>query len=110
MTGVASGPTCVASCIGSPTTSWAIASTKRRSNSPAIASSTMKRLAAIQLWPLLITRACTAVRDRRVEIGAGHHDEGIAAAQFQYALFDLPAGLRGHLPARGLAAGERDGL
>jgi hypothetical protein len=45
-----------------------------------------------------------------VEIGRGHDDEGIAAAQFEHGFLDLAAGLRGHLGAGGLAAGERDGL
>ncbi len=45
-----------------------------------------------------------------VEIGAGHHDEGIAAAQFEDGLLDPAAGLRGHRDAGRFAAGERGGL
>ena len=37
---------------------------ERRTNSSAIGSDTMKRLAAMQDWPLLIVRALTAVRPR----------------------------------------------
>ena len=52
----------VAGSKGSPTTSASIASMKRDSNSSATASTTMKRLAAMQDWPLFCTRAVTAVR------------------------------------------------
>ena len=82
---MASGPTCVASSIGSPTTSAAIASTKRRSNSAAIASSTMKRLAAMQDLAVVDDARLHGGAHRGVEIGAGHDDEGIAAAQFEHA-------------------------
>ena len=74
------------------------------------AASTMNRLAAMQDWPLLMVRASTAVRHGAVEIGAGHHHEGVAAAQFEHRLLDLRGRLGGHLRAGRLAAGEGDGL
>ena len=59
---VASGPTSVAgsSRIADPERA-ASSSVKPRSNSSATASATMKRLAAMHDWPLLTTRAFTAV-------------------------------------------------
>ncbi len=45
--------------------------------------------------------------DRDVEVGGGHHDEGIAAAELQHGLLDEPSGLRGDGAAGGLAAGQR---
>ena len=68
----------------------------------------MKRLAAMQDWPLLMVRAFTAMLTARWHIGAGHDDERIAAAQFQHGFLDALAGLRGHLHAGGFAAGQRD--
>src|SRR5438105_1969512 len=56
----ASGPTSVASSCGSPILSARIPWTKRFSNSGAILSCTMKRLAAMQLWPAFWTRAAMA--------------------------------------------------
>ena len=44
-----------------------------------------------------------------VEIGAGHDDERVAAAQFENGLLDLPARCGRHLRAGGLAAGEGGG-
>src|SRR5439155_849158 len=56
----ASGPTPAASSCRSPILSARIPWTKRFSNSGAIFSCTMKRLAAMQLWPAFWTRAATA--------------------------------------------------
>ena len=62
------------------------ARTRRRSP-----RATMNRLAAMHDCPLLMVRALTAVRDGRLEIGAGHHDERVAAAQLEHRLLDLLA-------------------
>ena len=66
------------------------------------ARATMKRLAAMQDWPLLIVRALTAVSTRGVQIGARHDDERIAAAQLEHRLLEVLAGLRRDLAARAL--------
>src|SRR5215472_14143379 len=39
-----------------------------------------------------------------LEIGARHHDEGVAASELQHRLLDLFAGLAGHLASRRFAA------
>ena len=83
---MASGPTSVAASIGSPTFSAGIRVDEAPLELVGDASrATMKRLAAMQDWPLLIVRALTAVRDRGVEVGARHHDERIAAAELEHA-------------------------
>ena len=46
-------------------------------------------------------RAFTAVCTRFVQIGARHHDERIAAAQFQHRLLDLLSALAGHFRPAG---------
>ena len=53
----------------------------------------MKRLAAMQDWPLLRTRALTAVRTAaRSRVGGGHDDEGIGAAELEHGrLMSQPA-------------------
>ena len=51
----------------------------------------MKRLAAMQDWPLLIVRALTAVDGGGLEVGARHHDERVASAELQHGLLDLGA-------------------
>ena len=70
-------------------------STKLRSNSSATASWTMKRLAAMQDWPLLIVRALTAVAAAAAEVGARHDDEGVAAAELEHGLLELRRRRRG---------------
>ena len=97
----------VRSSIGSPTTSARMRSTNRVVNSSAIGSATMKRLAAMHDWPLLIVRAFTAVVHGGVEIGARHHDERVAAAQLEHRLLDVLSGRRGDAASRAFAAGER---
>ncbi len=57
---VASGPTSVASAIGSPTVSARIRAVNPARNSSYTAVCTMKRFAAMQDWPLFCTRAVTA--------------------------------------------------
>ena len=46
---------------------------------------------------------------RGIQIGAGHDDERVAAAQLQHRLLDVLAGRCRHRAARRLAAGERHG-
>jgi hypothetical protein len=48
-------------------------------------------------------------RNGFVQIGAGHHDEGIAAAQFKDGFLDAIAALGGHRAAGRLAARESGG-
>ena len=47
--------------------------------------------------------------DGDVEVGGGHDDEGVAAAEFEDGFFDEPSGLGGDGAASGLAAGDGDG-
>ena len=54
-------------------------------------------------------RALTAVSTASVEVGGGHDDEGVAAAEFEDGFFDEPSGLGGDGAACGFAAGEGDG-
>ena len=63
----------------------------------------------MQDWPLLMQRARDGGGDGGVEVGGGHDDEGVAAAEFEHGLLDEPAGLGGDGAAGGLAAGEGDG-
>ena len=63
----------------------------------------------MQDWPLLMQRARTAVSTASIEVGGGHDDEGVAAAEFEDGLLDEPSGLRGDGAAGGLAAGDGDG-
>ena len=49
----------------------------------------MKRLPAMQDWPLFWVRAVTAVVDGAVEVGARHHDERVGAAELEHGLLDL---------------------
>ena len=58
----ACGPTCVPRSSGSPIVRARSSSANRAVNASATASTTMKRLAAMQLWPLLIRRASAAAR------------------------------------------------
>ena len=51
---------------------------------------------------------CHRRRDRVFEVGARHHDECVAAAEFEHAFFDVARGDAGHGAAGFLAAGERD--
>ena len=69
------------------------------SNSSATDSSTMKRLAAMQLWPLFWLRARTAVGRGGVQVGVGQDDERVRAAQLEHLLLRA-AGRRRWRPAR----------
>ena len=60
----------------------------------------MKRLAAMQLWPLLIRRAAAAGLGRLLEVGVLQDDERIAAAELEHGLLELASRLR-----RDVAAG-----
>ena len=82
-------------------------STNRVVKSSTIRCATMKRLAAMQDWPLLIVLRLHRGPRRRVEIGARHDDERIAAAQLEHRLLDVPSGRRRDAGSRGFAAGER---
>ncbi len=62
---VASGPTSVASSVGSPTTSAAIRATKAAANCSYTSVCTMNRLAAMHDWPLFWQRAVTATSAAR---------------------------------------------
>ena len=77
-------------------------------NASATASTTMKRLAAMQLWPLLIRRASAATRGRRRHVGVGQDDERIAAAELEHRLLQLAARPLGHLDPGVLAARQGD--
>ena len=63
-----------------------MATTNLRSNSSAISAATIKRLAAMQDWPLLSTRARTPVVTALSISALGITDECVAASQFQYDL------------------------
>ena len=55
--------------------------------------STMKRLAAMQLWPAFWKRARTPVSTAAVEVGVGEHDEGVGAAELEHRLLHGATGL-----------------
>ena len=109
MASVARGPTSVSGSIGSPVVSASIRPMNRVSNSSAISSLTMKRLAAMQDWPLLMMRACTAVSHRRLDVGVRKDDERIASAELEHGLLQVLARGSGHGPTGRLAPGQRDG-
>ena len=58
----------------------------------------------MQDWPLLATRALTAVVAASSRSGAGHHDERIASAQLQDHFFDTFSGRYAYLDAGSFAA------
>ena len=104
---MASGPSSVFSSNGSPTCRLSIRATNFFSNSAAIGSATMKRLAAMQDCPLFCTRAVTAVSTAASEIGAGHHDKRIAPAQFEHNFLDALGRAHAYLNPRLLASRQR---
>ena len=66
----------------------------------ATGSTTMKRLAAMQLWPLLMSRASAATFAACGEVGVGEDDERVASAELEHGLLDLaPRPLGDRLPA-----------
>jgi hypothetical protein len=71
----------------------------------------MKRLAAMQDWPLLMVRASTAVRAARSRSALGITMNGsLPPSSSTVFLMSFAARLAGHLRARRLAAGERHRL
>ena len=66
----------------------------------------MKRLAAMQDCPLLSVRGLDADGDRFIEVSAGHHDEGIAAAEFEDHFLDSLRRARADFYTRAFAAGQ----
>ena len=93
----------VAGSIGSPTLSALNPATNCRSNSSAIDSATMKRLAAMQDWPLLIVRALTAVRTAASRSALGITTNGsLPPSSSTLFLMSLPAALATWLPASSL--------
>ena len=55
---------------------------------------------------MFCTRAVTAVRAARSDVGGGEHEVRVAAAEFEHGLLDLVAADRRDRAARGLAAGQ----
>ncbi len=75
----------------------------RRSKSSAIASWTMKRLAATHDWPLLMMRACTAVAAARSRSALGITTKGsLPPSSRTVFLISLPASLATARPAPSL--------
>ena len=65
----------------------------------------MKRLAAMQVWPVLILRALTAtLAAALIQVGVRQDDEGVRPAQLQHGLLDRPTRRGGHVAAGGVAA------
>ena len=60
----------------------------------------MKRLAAMQLWPLFWLRARDRDLDGGVDVGVGEHDERIGAAQLEHLLLEMLAGRAGDVARR----------
>jgi hypothetical protein len=94
---------------GSPTFIAAIAMGEGASNSSAIGRSTMNRLAAMQLWPLLSAAALGGFGGGGGDVGIGQHDERIGAAEFEHGFLQGRAGDGGDRSTGALAAGQRDG-
>ena len=69
----------------------------------------MKRLAAMQDWPLFRWRRLDRGLDGLVEVGRGQDDEGVGAAEFEHRGLDQPAGLRGDGAPGGLGPGDGHG-
>jgi len=66
----------------------------------------MKRLAAIQDWPLFCHPGGDRGLDGLVEVYRRHHDERVAAAEFHHGGFDLIATDGGYRLAGRFAAGQ----
>ena len=69
----------------------------------------MKRLAAMQLWPLLIMRALTAAATHLGSGASARTMKGSLPPSSRTTFFRLAAGGGGHLAAGALAAGQGDG-
>ena len=72
-------------------------------------SAMMKRLALMQDWPLLRMRDFHGRGDGFVEIRARHHDEGVAAAEFQHDFLHALGRAHSDVDSGAFAAGERGG-
>ena len=70
-------------------------------------STTMKRLAAMQLWPLLISRASAAALAAASTSASASTMKGSLPPSSSTVFFSIAPGLLGHRHARALAAGER---
>ena len=62
----------------------------------------MKRLAALQAWPVFSRRAADRVLDRRVEVVGAEHDERVRAAELEHDLLEVAPGDLGDRRARAL--------
>ena len=89
---LASGPSCVLSSNGSPTRSSFMRWTNLRSNSSAIFSAHNKALGCNARLPVVLDARVDRGRNRRVQIGARHYNERIAAAQFEHDFLDALGG------------------
>ena len=70
----------------------------------------MKRLAALQDWPVLSSRASAAAVDRLVEVVGAEQDERVRAAELEHDLLQVAAGDLGDGGAGALGAGDRDAV
>ena len=70
----------------------------------------MKRLAALQDWPVLSSRASAAASTRRVEVVGAEQDEGVRAAELEHDLLQVAPGDLGDRGAGALGAGDRDAV
>src|SRR5262249_48163315 len=115
----ACGPTCVSGARGSPMRRAPSSAANRFMNGSRTPPTTMKRLAAMQLWPLFTRRASAGTpaaggarpggpRGGGGGVGVGEDDEGLAPAELEHRLLELAAGALGDLPPSLLAAGEGD--
>ena len=104
----ASGPMSVSRLAGRRP-QGARSATNAATNSSATLSSTMKRLALTQLWPVLMNRDLDGRRRGGGDVGVGQHDERVGAAQLEHLLLQRRAGLRGHDRADLGRAGQRHG-
>ena len=85
------------------------ASTKRRSNSSATASATMKRLAEMQLWPPLRNRARAAIRAATARSASSRTMNGSEPPSSSTLFFSARPAAAPTAVAGAFAAGQRDG-
>src|SRR5438093_1327831 len=99
----ACGPTCVSGLSGSPIRRDRMSATNRSRKGSATASTTMKRLAAMQLWPLLMRRASAAVRAAAATSASSRTTNGsLPPSSSTVFLSSRPACSATRLPARSL--------
>ena len=70
----------------------------------------MKRLPALQAWPVLLEPGGDRGVDGGVQVVGAEHDERVGAAELEHDLLQVPAGDLGHRGAGPLRAGQRDAL